>query len=298
MKILPRFLCLLLMLGLVFSQASCTKEKSEALKVAAQTFSSDANDAVKKVRELFLADVSSPEESVSDQEAKVAADINSLGTGKLNAELLSEMVKGPTPANPASDAVNKQFELLGRAYGSFASMYESLPKGYLFAKDAVKNSEKYSINLTVQLVNIANGIKAHPFTFRGRRILLIDKINRARQITDQNQRDATLAPLIEQVVQLRLDEKKANDEAILLCLKAAESGKRISELIRDYDKLSLGDILSLTSDALGFVSQISNNNPDIEGLLKKYTGIRDTIKNDPYWSPMLDKEIIGSGGNK
>ncbi len=278
--------------------SACTEKKAQALQLAAQNFSSEARDAVQTVRELFTADFSGTAETLEEQTTKVVANIEALKPSEqLKAELLSELIKGPTLANPARELINDEFNLLDRAYSGFASMYESLPRGYLFSRDAVKRSEKQAIKLTIQLINVADHVKKYPFKFHGRRVLLIEKIEQARKIGDKDSRKAIIRLLAEEVVRLRHDEMRANNEAILKCLRGAESGKRVSELIRDYEQLSLEDILAETGSALGFVSAISGGNADVEALVKKYNNIRDTIKSDPYWAPLLDQRIAKGGGN-
>src|SRR3989344_4173863 len=215
---------------LALAQAGCTEKKAQALVVAAQTFASEAKGAVQNVRALYLADISSPDETFEKQSAQVAVAIEKeiLSGSSMNDEKFAELLKGTTLSNPALSEINQEFDLLERAYSTFASMYESLPQGYLFSRQAVKNSEKHAINLTVQLINMAEEVEKHPLQFRGRRILL-------------------------------------------------------------------QDILTLTGDALGFASAITDS-ADVKALVAKYNGIRETIENDPYWAPLLDKAITDSGG--
>lgn len=282
---------------LALAQAGCTEKKAQALVVAAQTFASEAKGAVQNVRALYLADISSPDETFEKQSAQVAEDIKKeiLSGSSINDEKFAELLKGTTLSNPALSEINQEFDLLERAYSTFASMYESLPQGYLFSRQAVKNSEKHAINLTVQLINMAEEVEKHPLQFRGRRILLQERLEDVAGITNEELRQATIGILSKEIVHLRQEEEKANQQAILQCLRAAEAGKRVAQLIRDYDKLSLEDILTLTGDALGFASAITDS-ADVKALVAKYNGIRETIENDPYWAPLLDKAITDSGG--
>lgn len=281
-------------IALVVSQSACTEEKAKAVQVGAQAFSSEAKQALGKVRDLYLASASSPDESVEARTKKVIEDIEGLGSSELNSVQMAELMKGTAVGERAAHVFNEEFDRLDKAYSTFAGMYDSLVRGRLFAKKAVKESEAYAITLTVQLVNIAETIGNAPRTNMGRRVLLIDSINKARAITDESQRKEALDQLARQVVQLEIDERKANNDAIIGCLRAAEAGKHVSELIRDYDKLSVGDILALTGEALGFAKDITGS-ADVEELLKKYTKVRDGIKSDPYWSPLLDRQITGGG---
>src|SRR3989338_1954131 len=141
---------------------------------------------------------------------------------------------------------------------------------------------------------MAEEVEKHPLQFRGRRILLQERLEDVAGITNEELREATIGILSKEIVPLkqekgkekqtkkekieiiskeivnqRKEEEKANQQAILQCLRAAEAGKRVAQLIRDYDKLSLEDILTLTGDALGFASAITDT-ADVKALVAKY----------------------------
>lgn len=80
--------------------------------------------------------------------------------------------------------------------------------------------------------------------------------------------------------------------AIIQCLKAAETGRQVAQMIRDYKSLTVGEVLTLSQQSLGFISEISDQSAYIDPLLKKYQAIETTIKSDPYWKNLLDEKVI------
>lgn len=271
-------------LSLLAANTSCTPEKAKALQTAATNFSSESEAATRTLQELFVTDVGA---SVESDQNELEETFRTLQHEKsISADTLSELLTGSSFSAPALDESNKEFGALQAQYAQFAAMYQSLERGYLFAGDSVKQSESVAIKLTVQLINFAQIVKRTPFQFRSRRVLLIEKINRAYQLSEEEARNEALRSAAQDVVQLRKDEVVANDNSIRQCLKAAEAGRVTTNLIRDYKKMSIADMLSTVNDSLTFIGDISKE-PNVTNALKKYAAIEATIRTDPYWSPML-----------
>ena len=278
---------------LLLATSGCTEQKARAVQVAAENFYSEATVAIGKVRGLFLASTTSAGAAPNEELARI---VKEMGQGDLTAATFVELMRGPTLRNPATAQVEQEFAKLEQTYAAFAAMYESLPRGHLFAKDAVKKSEKPAIKLTLQMIHMANHVGAHPYPFLSRHALLIARINEARTIPDEGARKTSLAALAEEVLQLREEESRAHREAVQQCLKAAEAGHRVSGLIRDYDKLSLGEMLGFIRDTFATVQELSGNAADIKTLLSKYNAVKRSIEADPYWRPLLDLPLTGNEG--
>ncbi len=267
--------------------SGCSKDKAEAIKVAAGQFRAEAVSALDQIENLFKQSVSMPVES---SEKRIKDIIKLLDeTENITAKeidfLLSEGRIGQEPSN----IIDKEFEGLKGRYYLFEGMFRSLPAGSYFAKDAVKKSEKHAINLTLEFIKFAEKLQNWPVQFTGRRVLILEKIAQGKKIQDVNLRELNLKLSAQDILELEKDETKAKKEAVLQCLKASEAGKLVAELIRDYEKLSVGDILAMTKDTLGFVSEISGG--DLDSLMEKYKSVETTIKKDPYWSTLLDANI-------
>ena len=288
MRIMHRLVTVSMLLVMLLGSTSCTPEKAKALQTAATSFSSESESAITTLQSLLSEDVGA---SIGADSNAVEETVNALLKEKsIDAAHLSELLKGSTFQVPALAEADKEFAALQAQYAQFAAMYQALDRGYLFAGKSVKESEAVSIKLTVQMINFADMIKSTPFQLRGRRVLLIEEINRANQLQDDAARTEALRSAAQDAVTLRQDEAIANDQAIRQCLKAAEAGRAATALIKDFDRMSIADMLSLVNDSLSFISDISKDS-NVENVLKKYQAIQSNIEADPYWSAILGQTL-------
>lgn len=172
-------------------------------------------------------------------------------------------------------------------------MFDSLPQGHFFAADSVRKSEAYAVKLTVQMINLAGLIQDGkiPVRLNAKRILLVEQIRQHNAIADEKGRQDLLKNDAQQITALAAEEAALRTQAITQCLKAAESGRLMSKLIRDYKTLAVGDVLALTRQSLGFVADMSNQNADVVSLLNRYNAVGNEIQADPYWNKLLDVKL-------
>lgn len=282
---------LLVLMILVLS--GCNQEKAEAVKVAAENFRSDAIVALGAMNYLFAQNVSVVRLSTEEEIESVVNDLNSIeNVDDINSTLLDFWSDEANIGKESKSSINSEFENLKSQYYRFEAIFSSLEKGSYFAKDAVKKAEKYAIDLTLQLINFSKIIRHNDFRFAARRVLLIERMKVARAETNEGLRMELLKKVAREFVELRLEEQKAKDETIRQCLKAAESGRVVAELIKDYDKMNVSDILSTIKSSMNFAAEITGGNENITGLLTKFEGVESTIKDDPYWKIVLEQDII------
>lgn len=266
----------------------CTKEKAEAIKVTAGQFRIEAIAAISQLKNIVKQSIEMP----AQDENKVIDDLeqdNNIDYDKIKL-LLSERDIGVAEA----DVIDKKMQELEIQYNSFTAMFNSLPQGSFFAAKAVERAQKHAINLTVQLINFAQQIKENKIAVKAnaKRILLVEQIRQHKLIQDPVLRRQHLKNAAQALRELYEGEAKMKNMAIIQCLKAAETGRLISQMIRDYKSLNVGEILTLAEQSLGFISQISDQNAYVESLLKKYQTIEMDIRSDPYWKNLLDEKII------
>jgi hypothetical protein len=276
------FFILILSLG-------CNKEKAEAIKIAAEKFRVEAVAAIEKVNHLLIQSITV---LVDEEDAlkRIAGDLAE--EEKIEAKELAFLLKEGDISEDAAKKVKQEFEMIAQGYYQFEEMFRSLPKGAFLARGAVKKSEKFAIRLTIQLIQFAEHLKHHPVQYTERRALLLKKISEAKKIGDPNARLDRLMGIAKDIVDLQKDEQKANQEAIVQCLRAAETGKIIAHLIRDYGSLSVEDLLMAVRNTLSFVAGISGGHQDVVGLLERYKAVETTIREDPYWKEILAEKII------
>jgi len=280
-----------LLILLIVLISGCNEEKAEAIKVSAEKFRIEATSALEKINYLMSQSVSTPSESNQTKLDNIVELL--IAEETINSEKLSELIAAEDINVGALTIIDEGLQKIERSYYQFESMFRSLPRGSYFAKNAVAKAEKFAINLTMEMINFANFIHSkYPVQFTGRRISILEKINAAKSETNPELKKKYMKLIAEDIMLLRLDERKAKEDAILQCLKAAEAGKLVANLIRDYGKLNANDLLNSVSTSFGFISEISNQNQDVENLIKKFDSLATTIREDPYWNTLLDEPII------
>jgi hypothetical protein len=267
--------------------AGCNKEKAEAVKLAAEKLRVEAISAIEKINGLFTQSITMPA-AHTDEIDRIVRDIEK---ENINAEKLSFLMNEAETGRGTAEKVNDEFEKIKQGYYQFEGMFRSLPKGSYFAGKAVKKAEKHAIQLTVQMLNFAEYLQKYPVQFTGKRTLLIERINEAKKLQDQNLRKERLSIISREILQLKGEEQKAKQEAILQCLKAAETGKLVAELIRNYNSLSIEELLGSIRNTLNFIAEISSNQ-DVVSLLERYKSVETAIKNDPYWNAILSGKVM------
>lgn len=276
----------LLVVAILF--AGCNREKAEAIKVAAEKFRIEAISAIEKINTLFAQSITMPVDETGEID-RIVRDLE--GEADINAEKLSFIIGEAEIGRGTIEKGNQEFEKIKMGYYQFEAMFRSFPKGSYLAGEAVKKAEKHAIQLTVQMMNFAEFLKNYPVQFTGKRTLIIERINEAKKIQDQNLRKERLSIAAREIVQLREEENVARNEAILQCLKAAETGKLVAELIRDYDSLSVEELLGSIRNTMSFIAGISSNR-DVTSLLERYKSVETAIREDPYWNAILSEKII------
>ena len=298
-----RVIATLLILLMSLPNSACTKEKAEALKSAAELFRDQAVPALTMTGDLIEQSFSLPVDSKDDELKKIVNDFN--GDLKRNAgqmeKFVSEILKTGTEADVGKRMVREDMRKLAEEYELFASMFRSLSRGYFFAKDAVAKAEKHSIRLTTRMVKMAGALQNNPMPLMPRRVIVIQKLLAAQVLTDQTARNEAVLLAGQDVIQLRDDERKAKAAAIVQCLKAAEAGKTVTELIHSYAKLTVGDILDLTRDSLALLNSITGGtNAEIKGMQTRLEAfIKNKLNNDPLWKDALkdDTDLLALFGN-
>jgi hypothetical protein len=283
-----RFMLLFIFIMMILP--GCNKEKAEAIKVAAMQFRIEAIDALNKVRYLFEQSVSLPPENQYQQTNRIAIDLDqaeNIGSAELSFLITENKVN-----ESSLQQISNEFKTLESQYYQFESMFQSLPEGSFFAKNAVKKSEKFAIQLTVQFINIAKFLQTYDPQFTGRRVLLLEKISKYKSIADDSLRHSYLRIAGQEIIELRNEENLAREEAITQCFRAVEAGKLISDLIRNYSKMSVQDLLTTTRNTLDYISNISPEWKDISTIKNRLDSTENTIQNDPYWKNLLNLEII------
>ena len=295
--ILTRVCALLLISSSVAVNFGCTKEKAEAVKTAAEQFRVEADKALDITSSLVKGSVLTPPQ---DKEAELRKLVRELEAGSTVAQVQST-ITGATQrykvSLPAARTIDTEFGKMLNEYVVFASMFENLPRGHLFSKDAVAKAERHAIRLTLRFIKMADEIDQRPITFDSQHNQLVVDLMAAKVITDLTQRTQAIQIVAQKVIDLREAEKLANEQAIIQYLRAAEAGKTIVDLIRNYSRMSVGDMVNIVSESLGVINAITgDSNPKLKALIGKYNGFVDSkVKSDPLWKEVWNTEVGSSG---
>ncbi len=282
---------------LFVSFCSCNKQKAEALKVAAERFRNEAILSLEQMNFLFNKSIEIVHHDIEQEVETVVNDLNSIDNIEtINAALLDHWTIEAEMGNDVTASMNKEFEDLKLHYYQFEAIFNSVDQGNLLNKNSVKKAEKHAINLTLQLINFSKILKENQFRFTADRVLMIERMKFAKAEENEKLRNELLKNVAKEFVELRIKENSTKESAIKQCLKAAESGRNIAELIKNYDKLNVQDVLNSIKNSMNFATQISGGNEKIADLLVKFESVENTIKEDPYWQIIL-KQDINSNNN-
>ena len=280
---------LLILFSFLILSAGCTKEKAEAIKVAAEKFREEAVLAIKKVNYLFGQSLTLPSDSADAEMKRIAGDLEKEEV--INAKKISALIEERNIGTRAKGELNQEFEKIETRYYQFEGMFRSLPQGSFFAREAVKRAEKQAIHLTLDLINYTRILKNYPVQFTARRVLIQERVAEAKQMKDPDGRTGFLNLVAGDILKLRNEEEAAKQEAIIQCLKAAESGRMLSDLIRNYETMKVEDILVSVRSSLAIVADLGFGQKDLVSLLESYKAVESGIRQDPYWKEVLALEI-------
>lgn len=292
---------LILIFAMTLPTVGCTKEKAEAVKTAAEQFRLEANAAVSLAGDLIKKSVDMPTLTTDEELNEIVDDFNAKPNRNTVdvRKFIDGVLQEGSENRVVNQAIDAEYRKLTDENDIFASMFRSLPRGHLFAKDAVAKAERHAIRLTTRFVVMASMIQKNPLAGMNAadRTLLIVKLHGAQSIQDPVKKNQTLLLIGKDIILLRDKERKAKEAAIVQCYKAAESGKTITELIHNYGNFSVGDMLDMIKDSLAILNSITGGaNADIKALQSRYESfVKNKIQTDPVWSDALGSDFSALG---
>lgn len=260
---------------------SCTKEKAEAIKTAAESFRVHADDALEKTLTLYAMDTAIPADDSETQIAKLVKDLKN--TPEIKAETVGDLLDGLQATAPsASQDVKTRIAALRQTYAEFASMYANLPRGSFLAGAAVQRSERVAVVLSKQMINFAQMVQQEPFKLNARIISVMRQAVDARGVSDANVKEEKLRAVAQELIRLKTDTDAANQELVVACLKAAEAGATVADLIKNYDKFTAPEIIGLVKQSITAIASLSGK--DATTITNRLEAIKTKIDQDPVWS--------------
>lgn len=274
---------------ILLTLTACSKEKAEAIQLGAEVFLYDAIEAIDQVNLLFRQNLELVQLSDVEMVNKIVSDINELDA--VDDEVMKFWVSEMNMNDEAIKSTNEKFEEIKKQYYAFEAMFKSLDRGSYFAKDAVAKAEKHAINLTVQLINFSKIIQENYFIRRADRLLIIERLNKAKEEQNEQLRNELLKNIAMDFIKLNASEKSQKEKTVRACLSGAESGYAVAKLIRDYDKISVTDIINSIKLTLNYTAEITNSKEQIGDMIMRFEEVESTILGDPYWKDLLNKQL-------
>lgn len=270
---------------------SCNKQKAEAIMEAAKMFSLQAIEALDSIKYLNIKSNSaySMEEMQKDQ---IYFQIDTITNySQINTQLLNTFTQELQPALPPNNPMIVQIDKLKALYIDFSSTFDALYQGNYFAANAVKKTEGHAIRLTLQLIELAEVIERTPYQFTAERSDVLASILKVK--TDMNtttsEKSAMLEKIAAEIVAMAAAERNAKNNALMQCLKAAQSGKIVADLAKNYKKMSVGEMLNIAEGPMSYTLQFLGDR-QIGVVMTEYIDMKSTIENDPYWGALIAEE--------
>jgi len=288
MPLPPSLLSRAIILSALLFVTGCTEEKALALKNAAIQYS----DQVGRALQLSATGIKSSTAMPATTQQDLADEFQN-ATRPIDAEKLAYLLVRDTGFSNTSDVSTQPLEDLREKIVAFTSIFESLPQGSYLALDEVRRTIPLAIRLNQSLLNLANGIEkgAIRITDNIRRIELIEAHRLAFSLPASTVKVATMQSLAKDVLALSVKEQQMQRQAQVALLQSAELGNSIIGFARDYDKVTIKDILSGLKDTLKLSGRISPETASIGQALTRLNSAAKTWENDPILKPLLDQQI-------
>lgn len=256
------------------------KAKAEAIKTSAQLFSVDAKQALESLRLLVQHSVSFTPDEASGESAEIKAALLWKGS-KASEEDIQMIVRGvirPGVTGPSTDSASADLSALETLYSKYSAAFNSLPQGAWFAKNAVARSEALTLKLTKQMSALANKLIsfpdfAEPFDQES---TIIANIIKALSAPDEVNRSKALDAQVAALIALKAQSQADRQEVIKELLIAAQLGAATYNVSVQFERVSLGDVLSQIQAVIGGVAQTDKSG--LGALSKWNASIQNQLK--------------------
>ncbi|MEO3430658.1 hypothetical protein AAFN88_17525 [Pelagibius sp. CAU 1746] len=236
---------LLLCIFVVAALGGCAN-KAKVIQAGAAQFENESLAAIERIDELRRKETAAPavqpDQAVDTFVGFVEGSSGSIGREELR---LLQDPGAPGPGAGTSEAAWQTLLAdLRLQYRTFASIFDSLDKGSLFAAPSVREAVPLIDPLIGQMAAFADSISRNPAEFARERADIAVQLETVRDdgTLTAPQKRKELVRLRLRLVDVAADEKRVTEEAIAQCLQAARLGKELRLLLENFDKLSIDDL--------------------------------------------------------
>ncbi len=281
-----------LLLGL----GGCSPERRSIIKLSATNFRDQAIRAITQVQGIY--ELRSP--SRAPQEARARLGDRLLRDGSLylgDVRRLDQVIRtGLNLANaPEEDDLQLALQDLEAEYVLAGQAFENLQSGGIFASKAVQDAAQPARRLTVKMVLLADLIRQSPPTPRDpERVLIAVQLNalqtrfRAANISESERQllRNKVDTLVSNWLALQQQEQDQLCRASAQLLVAAQTGTQLSQLLDQYNRLSLDELLGGLDRVFSTATLLSGR--DFGQVTSQLGAIDGVIKRDPTLNQILN----------
>ncbi|WP_334711299.1 hypothetical protein [Nostoc sp.] len=276
-----------------FTISGCTPEKRAMLRVTAENFRDQAADAITSVKKIYqLNNLPIDDNLVVDQlltdtsiEFGIPTEVNSIITGE-------------SQQNSQSSDVDQTLDALKAEYDTAVEVFNKLETIDYESKRIVAQTAQPARCLTVKMLLLAKRIQEKPpRPMDWERVIISSKLKdlgeRYRNLSTSSQAEAE--EIKRQVVEKIDDWRKVNaaeqqslNESISKLLVAADTGRKLSELIDDYPNLNFEVIAARVTQIFGVATSFTGN--DYSLTLTKISTLEREVSKDEVLKEFM-KEV-------
>lgn len=267
--------------------SGCTEEKAKALRLAAESFKSEADAACTMGANSLKASVSMPPRTPAEISRNLA-EAKKFGAAELEIIYSDSSIVDKGIA-PALNALSKACE----AHKQLAAIYTDLPRGYLLAANDVKRAQKHVVNVTLRFAKLAQVFDSLPAVGRDNiaRIKIIEARAKAMAVTEEKVRTPLLDAVAEEIVENQAREALNRTQVLAQFAKATSLGEQLTQISIDYEQLSVADILESLQEFSSLYGDITGRTVVAQNAIERIKNVEVRIKNDPRLSPLLEVEV-------
>ncbi|WP_335166801.1 hypothetical protein [Nostoc sp.] len=276
-----------------FTISGCTPEKRAMLRVTAENFRDRAADAITSVKKIYqLNNLPIDDNLVVDQlltdtsiEFGIPTEVNSIITGE-------------SQQNSQSSDVDQTLDALKAEYDTAVEVFNKLETIDYESKRIVAQTAQPARCLTVKMLLLAKRIQEKPpRPMDWERVIISSKLKdlgeRYRNLSTSSQAEAE--EIKRQVIEKIDDWRKVNaaeqqslNESISKLLVAADTGRKLSELIDDYPNLNFEVIAARVTQIFGVATSFTGN--DYSLTLTKISTLEREVNKDEVLKEFM-KEV-------
>jgi hypothetical protein len=266
-----------------FAISGCTPEKRAMLRATAENFRNQAADAITSVKKIYqlnnlpIDDDLVVEQLLTDPSIQfgIPKEVNSIITGE-------------NQQNTQSSDVDRTLDALKAEYDTAVEVFNKLETIDYESKRIVAQTAQPARCLTVKMLLLAKRIQERPpRPMDLQRVIISSKLKhlseeyRKLNISSQAEAQEIKRQVVEQIDDWRkinTAEQQSLNESISKLLAAADTGRKLSELIDDYPNLNFEVIAARVTQIVGVATSLTGN--DYSSTLTKINTLEREVNKD------------------